>query len=74
MRMKPLIGSDGRQRALAIGSNFIQAHSVYSSEICSPAATEKTPHTYIGTTSRVQRQDPDPHTPTCEPPKNPAQT
>ena len=32
--MKPLIGSDGRQRALAIGSNFIQAHSVYSSEIC----------------------------------------
>ena len=35
-------------------------------------ATEKNPHTNIGTSSRVQRQDPDPHTPTCEPPKNPA--
>ena len=28
--MRPLIGSDGRATALAIGSNFIRANSVYS--------------------------------------------
>ena len=47
-------------------------HPQQEERIHNSAATEKTPHTNIGTSSRVQRQDPDPHTPTCEPPKNPA--
>ena len=32
----------------------------------------KNPHTYTGTTSRVQLQGPDPHTHICEPPNIPA--
>ena len=38
----------------------------------SSAATEKNPHTYTGTTSRVLLQGPDPHTHICEPSNIPA--